>query len=736
MRQIIHFDNVAQSWSDYQLQGQISQLMFPITDEQLHKFQTDVKLRQRVSRIVARLLSLYGYSVKMKDGKPIDVTQIKPILRKENNVVIGLYNEDNYPLITHMITFLMDIKMNDWGTLVFLALCRSIIKHPDLKHKFGIFRQWVAEYPFIVNWMDPAKTSITDYQLQMGVWFYQWIFSNVHPGLLDRFQTDVGLRQKIIRIMVRLLSLYGYTVKIKGGKPVDVVQIKPIFREENNVVIGLYNEDNYPLITRILTFLVDIEMVDLGALIFLALCRSMKNHPDLKRKFDITHIFQQWTKTQPYVVGRGCLWIDPAKTSGQYVTGSYVVSAELIMACMFFDDNPHSLLSAWYRMLHSVAIPAYGEVKNEPFPKRVIHVTNAISEQGKCYKLESRNFLHDLYMYGGCNCMCSSLLIYAIFEILTPNEIHKLWFVIIPEHIFLAVKENNRWYIIEGTQFKKGRFIEYEKWDNLSFTDFLETAKFKTPPSASYEKFEVGLYNDPVPIVMQEMLLELVFNTLTRKKVPPKVPIILRDLLQTNNFCDYNHNPFSKLLCVYLGVYLELLKDRIHTGKTNRISQKVKQFLKGEIEWSQLPKKRRKIFRSLYREKYPEDEEYDPDKMFQVVFETVKEWGAIYDSRKYEIINNKLENLWKLVAMSYFRTFPFRGLSNHKELAISSLNNIAKRLGTYYMAYYNAKHFIQKHELNIPPTWVGINIYILTRDDASRWYDEFERELEGWEKNY
>jgi len=487
------------------------------------------------------------------------------------------------------------------------------------------------------------------------------------------------------------MSLYGYTVKMQDSKPVDVEQIKPLLREENNVVLGLYNVDNYPRITRILTFLEDIRMGDLGMLFFLMLCRATKDHPDLKQKIDSSLVFQHWIKTQPYLankryeaeealleheledwektqsseegvendawfgfnspVVRGCQWIDPKKTTGRYVTGSYVASAELVRACMIFDMDPHALISAWHRMLRSVAIPAHNEVKHKSLTERVIHVTNAIAGQGKCFDDDSNNFLYDLFMYNQCNCMCSSLLIYAIFEVLEPQNISKFWFVIIPRHIYILLRDKKGrlpvWNIIEGTSFNKGEVITEHK--TLSAEEIL------TNPAT--------FLNDPAPVVFLEMVRGF------KKKIRKKVPYMIMDLLQNTSFC--SHSQFSEIICVYLKMFLQMMKDIHSKGLTKKYKRKFSKivaleplaYTKTKAEfikvWKHsISKQQRKELRKMYERKFP-GSGFHVNKMRSVIVDLIPENTMFFDCEKYEPVNEELKILWEKYIKEYmFETYP------------------------------------------------------------------------------
>jgi hypothetical protein len=150
-----------------------------------------------------------------------------------------------------------------------------------------------------------------DFRFQTRKNYITWFFplendinNKLTKGLLYKFRTNQYLRSQVIRIVLRYMSFLGYSIKIENNKPVDVVEIKPIYREENGVIIGLYNKDNYSNITRILQFLQIINMSALGMIFFLMLCRSMKTYPDLKHKINSELVIPRWIKTQPYLVSQ------------------------------------------------------------------------------------------------------------------------------------------------------------------------------------------------------------------------------------------------------------------------------------------------------------------------------------------------------------------------------------------------------------------------------------------------
>lgn len=154
---------------------------------------------------------------------------------------------------------------------------------------------------------DDIVNKWSDYRLQVRKNYINWLFplpsdvdTKLTKGLLYKFRTNQNLRIKVVRATLRMMSFFGYTVT-SDGVSLDVVMIKPALREDENTVVGLYNPDNFPKITRILQFLVEIGMQDMSALFFLMLCKAIHANPDLKHIVKTKVIIQEWLKTQSYI---------------------------------------------------------------------------------------------------------------------------------------------------------------------------------------------------------------------------------------------------------------------------------------------------------------------------------------------------------------------------------------------------------------------------------------------------
>lgn len=147
----------------------------------------------------------------------------------------------------------------------------------------------------------------SDYRLQTRTDYIQWLYplptdsrqTKLTNNLRNGFQRSKELRTQVIKVTLRMMSLFGYTV---DTDTMNVKEIKPIFRQEETTVIGLYNPDNYPRLTRMMEFLTIIEMPHMSELLFLMTCRSMQDYPDLKVLMHDKFVIQDWIKTQPYLI--------------------------------------------------------------------------------------------------------------------------------------------------------------------------------------------------------------------------------------------------------------------------------------------------------------------------------------------------------------------------------------------------------------------------------------------------
>jgi hypothetical protein len=142
----------------------------------------------------------------------------------------------------------------------------------------------------------------SDYKLQVNNNYINWLYpmkddteTKLTVGLLYKFKTNPVLRNKVIKATFRMMLFFGYKIN-----KFDVVEIKPIFRDENHIVIGFYNPNNFPKITRILNFLSIIDMQAMSCLFFLMICKAMKD-PKFNYLVKEKNILPEWLKTQTYL---------------------------------------------------------------------------------------------------------------------------------------------------------------------------------------------------------------------------------------------------------------------------------------------------------------------------------------------------------------------------------------------------------------------------------------------------
>jgi ubiquitin C-terminal hydrolase len=142
----------------------------------------------------------------------------------------------------------------------------------------------------IINW--------DDYKLEVHDDYIQWLFPDntggdnpSAPKLTDKdikkFRKDPILRNNVVKATLRMLLFYGFTISEKN------IKIKNI---------GLYSRHNYKRISRILNFLVKIDMEYLSAIFFLGLCKRMKRNDVFFNDVSLNYSFKKWMSTQPFLV--------------------------------------------------------------------------------------------------------------------------------------------------------------------------------------------------------------------------------------------------------------------------------------------------------------------------------------------------------------------------------------------------------------------------------------------------
>lgn len=125
------------------------------------------------------------------------------------------------------------------------------------------------------------------------------ISKSAFPDIIPKvFRTDIKLRRRVIALVSRFLSLYGYAF----ATPATISRIKAIKRESEGIIVGLYNPINYQTVERMLIFLNRIDMNLASSLVFLAICDAMNRRPTIKTLFEKGMYAERYFATQYYLV--------------------------------------------------------------------------------------------------------------------------------------------------------------------------------------------------------------------------------------------------------------------------------------------------------------------------------------------------------------------------------------------------------------------------------------------------
>ena len=150
----------------------------------------------------------------------------------------------------------------------------------------------------------------SDYKFQSDTTYVNWLFpsttsvnkeNKLTSGAVYRFRTYKELRIGVKNAVLHFISFLGYSFVYDT---MNVVEIKPLYREENGMVVGLYDPRTFEKISKAFTFLETIRMDNLSTVLFLVVCRAMKTDPEIKALVNTHSVLQEWIKTQPYLVER------------------------------------------------------------------------------------------------------------------------------------------------------------------------------------------------------------------------------------------------------------------------------------------------------------------------------------------------------------------------------------------------------------------------------------------------
>lgn len=136
-----------------------------------------------------------------------------------------------------------------------------------------------SEYGFkdIVNW--------NDLDIEKNKKFMISLFPN--PNIISDnnkkiFLENLSLRYSIIYIVLRIILFFGFNV----DRNLNINIIKPLFRVEEDVIIGICSKNTFKLVKSIIKFLLFIRMEYLSNLMLLVICESIKADNKLYKKFN------------------------------------------------------------------------------------------------------------------------------------------------------------------------------------------------------------------------------------------------------------------------------------------------------------------------------------------------------------------------------------------------------------------------------------------------------------------
>jgi hypothetical protein len=148
------------------------------------------------------------------------------------------------------------------------------------------------------EYIDDIVNNWSDRKLQKNTVILAEIYPLKSQGEnLPDFKKDENIRRAIVRVSLRLLGFFGYRIRDRYS----LQQIKPVFREEKSVVVGLCNKKNIPLITQMLKFFGENNMGILSGIFCLAICNALEYCPQFKQLVLDNKVLREWLKTQKYL---------------------------------------------------------------------------------------------------------------------------------------------------------------------------------------------------------------------------------------------------------------------------------------------------------------------------------------------------------------------------------------------------------------------------------------------------
>lgn len=150
-----YITDIVNNWSDRKLQKNTVILteIYPLKGQDsidLPDFKKDQTIRISIVKVSLRLLAFFGYRIRDR----YSLEQIKPILREEKGVVVGLCNKKNIQLITQMLKFFGENNMSILSGIFCLAICKALNDCSDFKQLVWdnkVLREWLKTQKYLTE---------------------------------------------------------------------------------------------------------------------------------------------------------------------------------------------------------------------------------------------------------------------------------------------------------------------------------------------------------------------------------------------------------------------------------------------------------------------------------------------------------------------------------------------------------------------------------------------------------
>ena len=137
-------------WEDFQIQSNLKYILwlFPIklSLDELEVFNNEQTVKNRVIKLVIRMVLFYGYKINFNESS---IIQVKDIKRYENGIMVGLYSDKNFVIINSMLIFLKNIHMDFFAKIVFNLVQDAMTKDQD-------FRKFIENENYFLLWEEDS----------------------------------------------------------------------------------------------------------------------------------------------------------------------------------------------------------------------------------------------------------------------------------------------------------------------------------------------------------------------------------------------------------------------------------------------------------------------------------------------------------------------------------------------------------------------------------------------------